>query len=118
MSEVRILVQGTTKDADAFTTYMKNTFASLEESEPGTTLMEAFVDPSNGAAVIHERYADADAFVAHSAALMEGEGLQRFMEVFEFKRMTFLSPIDDERVGTIADQFGATKAAPIAGFAR
>ena len=118
MSEVRILVQGTTKDADAFSAYMQSTFASIEESEPGTLMMQAFVDPSTGAAVIDERYADADAFVAHSAALMEGEGLQRFMEVFEFKRMTFLSPIDDERVATIAEQFGATKAAPIAGFAR
>ena len=118
MSEVRILVQGMTKDAEAFGAFMKSEAVALEEDEPGTLLMEVFLDAATGAVVVHERYVDADAFLAHSERLMQGERLQRFLELFEIKRMTFLAPIDDERVATVAGQLNALRVSPIAGFGR
>jgi quinol monooxygenase YgiN len=118
MSEVRILVQGVTKDAEAFGAFMKSEAQELEAAEPGTLLMEVFADPESGAVVVHERYADADAFLAHSERLMQSASLQRFLELFEIKRMTFLGPIEDERVATVAAQLNAIRVSPVVGFAR
>lgn len=109
---------GKVKDHAAFGAYMKRTMTSIEEHEPGTILMEVFADETSSAAVLHEVYADADAFMTHSANLMEGSRLQEFLDVFDFKRMTFLNEIDDERVLQVAQQFGAIQAAPVAGFSR
>ena len=118
MNEVRILVQGVTKDAEAFGAFMKSVAKALEEAELGTLLMEVFLDPASGAVVVLERYADADAFLTHSERLMQGDQFQRFLELFEIKRMTFLAPIEDERVATVAAQLNALRASPVAGFAR
>ena len=118
MSEVRILVQGVTKDAEAFGAFMDSVARELDETEPGTLLMEVFVDPGTGVVVVHERYADADAFLAHSERLMQSENLQRFLELFEIRRMTFLATIEDERVATVAAQLNAIRARPVAGFVR
>ena len=118
INEVRILVQGVTKDAEAFGAFMKSEAEALEEAELGTLLMEVFLDPASGAVVVHERYADADAFLTHSERLMQGDRLQRFLELFEIKRMTFLAPIEDERVATVAAQLHAIRVSPVAGFAR
>ena len=118
VNEVRILVQGVTKDAEAFGAFMKSEAEVLEEAEPGTLLMEVFLDPVSGTSVVHERYADADAFLTHSERLMQGKGFQRFLELFEIKRMTFLAPIADERVATVAAQLNALRVSPVAGFSR
>jgi quinol monooxygenase YgiN len=118
MNEVRILVQGVTKDPEAFGAFMKSEAEALEEAEPGTLLMEVFLDPASGVVAVHERYADADAFLTHSERLMQGESFQRFLELFEIKRMTFLAPIEDERVATVAAQLNALRLSPVAGFAR
>ena len=118
VNEVRILVQGVTKDAEAFGALMKSEAAALETTEPGIMLVEVFVDPASGAVVVHERYADADAFLTHSERLMQGERFQRWLELFEIKRMTFLAPIEDERVATVAAQLNALQVSPVAGFAR
>lgn len=118
MSEIRVLVQGVTKDVEAFDAFMKVEAQGVEEVEPGTLLMEVFLDPASGAVVVHERYADADAFLTHSERLMQGESLQRFLELFEIKRMTFLGPVEDQRVATVAAQLNALCVSPVAGFAR
>src|SRR5687767_14286723 len=118
MSEVRILVQGVTRDAEAFGAFMKGEAEGVEASEPGTLLMEVFLDSQSGTVVVHERYADAEAFLTHSESLMQGESLQRFLDLFEIKRMTFLTPIEDERVATLAAQLNALQVSPVAGFAR
>lgn len=47
---------------------------------------------------------------------MEGDRLQGFIAVFELKRMTSLTKIDDERVATIAEQFNAIRVSEVAGF--
>jgi quinol monooxygenase YgiN len=118
MNKVRILIQGVTKDAEAFGAFMKSEAETLEEAELGTLLMEVFLDPASGAVVVHERYADADAFLTHTERLMQGDRLQRFLELFDIKRMTFLAPIEDEGVATVAAQLHAIRASPVAGFAR
>lgn len=63
-------------------------------------------------------YADADAFLTPSERLMQSESPPRFLELFEIKRMTFLSVIADERVATLATQLNASLMSPVAGFAR
>lgn len=117
MGQVRVLVQGVTNDFEAFTRFMQGEADFLEKSEPGTLLMEIFAGDS-GNVVVHETYADADAFIEHSESLMTSDRLGRFVEVFEMKRMTFLTGIDDDRVATIAGQFGAIQVSLIAGFDR
>lgn len=116
MSEVRILVQGVAKDHDAFVAYMERVTTDIEREEPGTVLMEVFVDRETGQAVLDERYFDGDAFMAHSKRLMDG--LEEFLQVFDFKRMTFLSGTEDERVAEVARQFSANVVSQVAGFDR
>jgi hypothetical protein len=118
MSEVRVLVQGIAKDYDAFVSFMRRETSLLEEIEPETLLMEIFADPETRQVVVHERYSDPDAFIAHSSSLMEGTRLQEFLAVFDFKRMTFLAGAEDERVATAAQQFNAIHLSQVAGFAR
>ena len=117
MGQVRLLVQGVTKDVDAFTRLMQGEVEKLEKSEPGTLLMEIFVGAS-GYVVVQETYADADAFLEHSQSVMTSDRLSEFVETFEVKRMTFLTEIDDERVATIASQFNAIQVSQVAGFDR
>ncbi|MFN2593436.1 MAG: putative quinol monooxygenase [Actinomycetota bacterium] len=118
MSEIRILVQGITKDPEAFGAFMKSETDVLEQVEPGTLEMEVFVDPTSGSVVVHERYEDADAFLKHSESLMQSDRLQTFLKLFEIKRMTFLTPIEDGRVATIAAQLGAIRTGPVSRFSR
>lgn len=118
MGEVRVLVQGITNDYDAFSRFMQREAAFIEESEPGTLLMEIFADASSGNAAVHEVYKDADAFIEHSESLMTGDRFAEFAQLFEVKRMTFLTEIDDQRVGTMAQQLRAIQASQVAGFAR
>ena len=118
MNEVRVLVQGTTRDLAAFSAYMKREAALIEENEPGTLRMEIFGDESTGAVVVHEVYLDADAFMKHTESLMEGPRMQEFLQLFEPRRFTFLTPIDDDRVRGIAEQLNAVQASEIAGFSR
>ena len=118
MSEVRVLVQGIAKDYDAFVRFMRRETTLLEEKELGTLLMEIFADPETRQVVVHERYSDPEAFIAHSSSLMEGARLQEFLEVFDIKRMTFLAGTDDSRVATVAQQFNAILVSRVAGFAR
>ena len=105
LGEVRVLVQGVAKDYDAFVRFMRRSAAEIDENEPGTLLMEIFANSDTGQALVHERYSDEDAFMAHSARLMEGANLEEFMQVFDFKRTTFLAGAEDERVATVAEQF-------------
>lgn len=118
MSQVRVLSQGLTQDYVAFARLMKRETAYIEENEPGTLVMECFADDASGRVVVHEVYADADAFIVHVESLMGGDRITELAEVFELKRLTFLTRIEDERVATIARQFGATEVAGVAGFAR
>lgn len=55
MGDVRVLVQGVTKDPEAFGAFMKSEAEALEEAEPGTLTMEVFVDAASGAAIVNER---------------------------------------------------------------
>ena len=118
MSRVRALSQGVTKDYEAFSRLMKRETNYIEENEPGTLVMECFADETTGRVVVHEIYADADAFIAHVENLMGGDRITELAEVFELKRLTFLTRIDDERVAAIARQFGATEVVEVAGFNR
>ncbi len=117
--QVRILGQGVAKDYDAFCAFMRSQGTLLEETEPGTLLFEVFADPDSARVTIHEVYADADAFVEHTEALMgSSERLTRFMEVYELKRMTFLSDAEDERVRRAAEMMRATLMRPVVSFDR
>ena len=118
MTEIRVLVQGAARDHAAVSIFMKREAALIEENEPGTLVMEVFGHESNSSVVVHEVYRDADAFMDHTESLMQGPRLQEFIEVFELKRMTFLTHIDDERIRGIAQQFDAVQASHIAGFSR
>jgi quinol monooxygenase YgiN len=107
-----------TNDYEEFTLLMERDSAWIRENEPGTLVMEVFADETTGRVVVHEVYSDADAFIAHVENLMGGERMAEFARVFELKRLSFLTEIDDERVAALARQFKATEVVQISGFAR
>ena len=118
MSEVRVLSLGITNDYESFSELMKRATSFIEENEPGTLAMEVFADEASGRVVVHERYADADAFMTHVEGLMAGGRIGELARVFELERLTFLTRIDDERVAAVARQFNASAVAEVAGFIR
>ncbi|HEY7875995.1 MAG TPA: antibiotic biosynthesis monooxygenase [Actinomycetota bacterium] len=118
MSEVRTLSVGVAKDYEAFCRFIKDQSPLLQETEPGTLLFEVFADQDSGRVVVHERYADADAFVAHVEALMDSSRLQEFTDVYELKRLTFLTKITDERVKRVAQMLGAIEVEAVVTFDR
>lgn len=118
MSEVRLLSHGVTNDYESFSEVMKRETSLIEENEPGSLAMEVFADEASGRVVVHERYADADAFMAHVESIMAGDRFAQLAQVFELERLTFLTRIDDERVATVARQFSASMVAEVSGFTR
>lgn len=118
MGKVRILIQGPVSDYESFVDFAKRACVFVEENEPGALAYEYFADQEIGRAVIHELYADADAFVTHFQNLTDTGMLDELMQILTPEKVTLLSRVTDERVKEIAEQFGAVALHGVAGVVR
>ena len=118
MSTVRIIIEGTVNDYEAFSSLAKEVCEMIEEQEPGTLAHEWFADQISGAATLHELYEDADAFLTHFENVTESGMMDRFLSCLEIERVISLNRITDPRVQDIAEQFGAAELHGVAGVVR
>lgn len=118
MSKVRILIQGPVSDYESFVDFAKRACMFVEENEPGALAYEYFADQESGRAVMHELYADADAFVNHFENLTDTGMLDELMQVLTPEQVTSLNRVTDPRVKEIAEQFGAVALHGVAGVVR
>lgn len=65
MSKVRVISQGSAKNYEGLSAFVKRGCAFVEENEPGALAYECFADEGSGRVVWHEIYEDEDAFVTH-----------------------------------------------------
>lgn len=118
MSKVRIIIQGPVADYEAFTDFAKRACAFVEQNEPQALAYEYFASEEGGRAILHEMYADSDAFVTHFGNLTETGLLDELLQVFSPEQVTLLDRVTDPRVKEIAQQFGATELSGVAGVVR
>lgn len=118
MSKVRLISQGSAKDYEGLSDFVKRGCAFVEENEPGALAYECFADEASGRVLWHEMYEDEDAFVAHVQNLTKSGMLDEMMQVYEIERITFLTRITDPRIQEIAQQFGAAPLHGIGGVVR
>lgn len=118
MSKVRILIQGPVTDYERFVDFAERACKFVEENEPGALAYEYFGDQEVGRAVMHELYADADAFVTHFQNLTDTGMLGELMQVLTPEKVTLLNRVNDPRVKEIAEQFGAVALHGVAGVVR
>lgn len=118
MSTVRLMMQGTTNDYEAFSEFAKRAATYVEEHEPGAIAYECFADENDGRVVWHEMYENADAFLTHVQNMTQTGMLDETMNLVDIERLTVLTRITDPRVREVATQFGAEQLHGLAGFTR
>lgn len=118
MSNVRIIIEGTTSDYDSFSRVAERLRAHVEAHEPGAVAYECFADETTGQVLWHERFEDADAFLNHITSMQQTGLMAEMLEVFSIQKVAALEPVVDLRVAEVLDQFGATRLHGLAGVVR
>lgn len=109
MDGVRLFSRGTTKDHTRFVDVAKRMCAFVENREPGCHTYECFANASTGQALWQEWFDDADALLAHVQGLQESGLLEEFMGVYDIDEIVAVTPVMDDRVAAVLDQFGAVR---------
>ncbi len=94
---------------------LTNEMVESTRSEPGALIYERYISQDRQTVHVYERYADADAAVAHLIAFGKAYG-ERFGKMVERKRFTVFGTPSAE-LKAMLDPLGATYAAALAGFA-
>lgn len=110
MSEIRLISQGATNDHDALLDVVERSAAVVRAKEPGVTRWECYSDGTSGRVVWFEDFVNADAFLGRVQTMQSQGLLDDLFKVYEIERITFLVPVDDERVRSIVEQFGFIEA--------
>lgn len=115
---VRITIDGSYDDHEEFSSFAKRVCEHVRANEPGTLAYEFFVDEDSGTFVLHEIYADDDAFLAHVDDARASGRLEQMLAVCRWDRVTSLNRVHGERVREVLDKVGARRLHGLAGVAR
>ncbi len=118
MGTVRFTIEGPVKDYEGFSTFAKSLCEHIEAEEPGVLAYEIFADASARRVMLHELYADEEAFLTHVAHMNDTGRLAEMLTLMDFERITILNRITDERVRRIFADFNAVELHGMAGVAR
>lgn len=118
MEQVRILVEGETRDHEEHALLAKRVQAFVEQYEPHTLVWEVFADPATGQVAWHEVYVSADAYLFHADNMEQQGFFDEFIRQTRLSGVRVLSPITDDRVWKRLRSFHADFLAPVAGVHR
>lgn len=118
MAQVRVIAELTANDSEAASQFVERVSDYVETNLPDTLVWEAFTDEASGRWVWYEVFKDEKALAAYERAVSQ-EGMREDAgKIFNFDRVTLLTPLVDARLKQLFEQIGAIEMGEVAGFAR
>lgn len=118
MAEVRVIAELTAKDSEAAANFVQRVSTFVETNLPDTLAWESFTDEATGRWIWYEVFKDEQALAAYERVVNQ-EGMREDAgKIFEFDRVTLLTPLADPRLKELFEQIGAVEMRGVAGFTR